>query len=355
MDDAGGGRRGLRAEVSSELLKALHREYGMVSTGRDLGGSSNLNLLVHQEHEPDGILCVARVYRPYVTAARLTDIQRVRRELIAGGVPCGQPIKTRTEQTWIEVGQRITSHSRRLVEVEPYVACDAVMDSWERLEIGLPVLGRIHALLRPVQVSVEGAHPPFANYLAAEDTLTSTRRGISRIRAWGASFEEENLAFAAEQLARRIVGYAGESWHLLPRQLVHGDFWGNNVFFREDRVMFVADFDFMGERARIDDLALTLYFATLSHLIDQSAVDQQRHLRRLVELYEQGLGERLTRHERTALPVALARQPLWSIGGWIAHLDDERSARQHASGMYPPIEWASQIMGDLDSWQEALS
>ena len=47
----------------------------------------------------------------------------------------------------------------------------------------------------------------------------------------------------------------------LPRQLVHGDFWDDNVFFRGEDPLFVADFAFMAERARIDDLALTLYYA----------------------------------------------------------------------------------------------
>jgi Ser/Thr protein kinase RdoA (MazF antagonist) len=45
----------------------------------------------------------------------------------------------------------------------------------------------------------------------------------------------------------------------LPRQLAHGDFWDNNVLFRSGRVVSVTDFDFMGVRPRIDDLALTLY------------------------------------------------------------------------------------------------
>ena len=38
---------------------------------------------------------VARVYRPWVTSSRLSDVQAVRRKLARGGVPCAQPVETR--------------------------------------------------------------------------------------------------------------------------------------------------------------------------------------------------------------------------------------------------------------------
>ena len=50
------------------------------------------------------------------------------------------------------------------------------------------------------------------------------------------------------------------------RQLVHGDFWDNNVKFSGDDVAGILDLDFMEERPRIDDLALTLYYAHASLL-----------------------------------------------------------------------------------------
>ena len=104
---------------------------------KDLGGSSNLNLLVTDG--PDGpdatgvtqsTHCyVVRVYRPWVTAARLADMQLVRRQLANGAVPCVLPIRTLDGESWVTVDSR-------LVEVEPYVEHDAKMDSWERLEAG---------------------------------------------------------------------------------------------------------------------------------------------------------------------------------------------------------------------------
>src|SRR5688500_4030379 len=97
-DDAGNGLRGSRATLSPRLLELLHERYGLDGTGeaRDLGGSSCLNLRIAIE----GVPSVARVYRPYVTAARLEAIQLVRRELACGGVPCAELVPTRDGEPW---------------------------------------------------------------------------------------------------------------------------------------------------------------------------------------------------------------------------------------------------------------
>src|SRR5215470_8178164 len=72
---------------------------------------------------------------------------------------------------------------------------------------------------------------------------------------------ERRMASPAARLAEQVA--AGETGRAarLPRQLVHGDFWDDNVFYRGQDPAFVADLSFMAERARIDDLALTLYYA----------------------------------------------------------------------------------------------
>src|SRR5690349_11533024 len=78
-DNAGNGLRGLRAVPSAKLLELIRRRYGLDSIDevRDLGGSSNLNLFI----ATGAGRYVARVYRPYVGAARLDAVQRVRHEL----------------------------------------------------------------------------------------------------------------------------------------------------------------------------------------------------------------------------------------------------------------------------------
>jgi Ser/Thr protein kinase RdoA (MazF antagonist) len=100
----------LRGVVSPALFTALRDHYGLRSRAvRDLGGSANLNLLLTE----DRLRYVVRVYRPWVTAARLADLQQVRRHLAGGGVPCALPLATRSGDSWIRVADR-------RVEVEHY-------------------------------------------------------------------------------------------------------------------------------------------------------------------------------------------------------------------------------------------
>jgi hypothetical protein len=89
----------------------------------------------------------------------------------------------------------------------------------------------------------------------------------------------------------------------LPRQLVHGDFRDDNVGFRHGRPVLLVDF--MGERA--------------------------------------------------ALPLAMARQPLSSIGGWAARLDDQAVARHHAASVGPDLAVAGQLMAELGRWQDTFA
>ena len=346
QDDAAGGLRGLRAPLSSELIQAVCDAYGFRSVDDvvDLGGSSSLNVLVGD----GGRRYVVRVYRPYVTKARLDDIQHVRRQLAAGGVPCSDILLTQDEQSWIEFNDR-------LVEVEHYVDHDVCMDSWERLETALPMLGHIHTILRGIATSPEGKYPVFANHLESQIALECTQSGTQRIRGWASSPYEVHLAATAEELAHLVTTVEHDLILVLPRQLVHGDFWHDNVLFRSSDVVLILDFDFMGERARIDDLALTLYFTSLKYAENSVSDDQLKRLGRLVDAYESGLADHLSGAERAALPLALARQPLWSIGGWVALLDDEASARRHAAGTSWAVAWALEIVRQIDRWQTAFA
>ena len=106
------------------------------------------------------------------------------------------------------------------------------------------------------------------------------------------------------------------------RQLMHGDFREDNIFSRRRSPVFAANFGFMAERARIDDLALTLYYAD-TELGPPTSQDRIAALQPLVLAYASGLGHPLTDRERAAVPWAIARQPLWGIGGWVAVLDDQ--------------------------------
>jgi Ser/Thr protein kinase RdoA (MazF antagonist) len=346
MDNAGGGLRGLRPTPSQALLATVRRAYGIDDWDDliDIGGSSSLNLCVGSGAER----WVVRVYRKSMSDERLGAVHAVRRALAAAGLPCAEPVATRDGQSWLVF-------EGHLVEVERYVEHDAVMDTWERLAIGLPVLGRIHTVLRDLVAGDAGREALFANHIAAADVLDYTARGTRRIRAWGPTTREMQLAADADELARLVAYGEGPLLGQLPPQLVHGDFWDNNVLFRDGRVVAVVDFDFMGARPRIDDLALTLYFTCLAFYEEAVSDGQLRQLRRLLDAYDMGTDIPLTSSERAALPLAIARQPLWSIGGWVASLDDEATARRHAAGTSAEVVWALRLIREMGRWQDALA
>lgn len=337
MDDTQGGRRGSRPVPTSELVDVIRASYGLdVREVKDLGGV-NLNLLVEGE---DG-RHVARVYLPYVDEARLAAIQEVRRDLSAAGVPCPRPKPTCGGTWWTPFGES-------LVEVERFVEHDGYMKTTDRLRRGLPLLGRLHSVTRTLEVPPAGRASRFANHLQPEDALAATTGATARIRGWDPTPAERRTADLADELAAVVSMAEVDLWPKLPRQLVHGDFWDNNVFFRGEEVVLVADFDFMGERARVDDLALTLYFADLEPpLLEQDA--RAANLRALVDAYVTGLDEPLTVAERAALPWALARQPLWEIGGWIGSLAEEK-AREYVAEMPTAVDRALQIARRPDFW-----
>jgi Ser/Thr protein kinase RdoA (MazF antagonist) len=159
----------------------------------------------------------------------------------------------------------------------------------------------------------------------------------------------------AEELAELVTEAETKAEAGLPRQLVHGDFWDNNVLFRHGRPVLLADFDFMGERARIDDLARTLWCARVDLGAEGGPAAERGRLRRLVAGYDAGLDLPLSAGERAALPVAMARQPLSSLGGWVARLDDEAAARRHLASVAAELQTALQMMNELHRWREIVA
>jgi Ser/Thr protein kinase RdoA (MazF antagonist) len=344
MDDAGGGRRGTRAAASGKLWEVLAARWAIPrQRGRDLGGSVNLNLLVHRGNDQ----LVVRVYRPSVSPARLKDIQVVRDRLDGAGVPCSVLVPARDGTRWAQV-------AGRLLEVERFIPHDGTMNTPRRLALGLPILGRIHALLAGMQVGPAGRIAEFANHIEPGRVLPGTRAGAARIRQWQPAPWERQMAGEAERLAELVAAGEAAVAPGLARQLVHGDFWDDNVFFQDETPVFIADFSFMAERARIDDLALTLYYADTEFGLATSQ-DRIAALQPLVRAYASGLDNPLADAEREVLPWAIARQPLWGIGGWVAVLDDQDTARAHAHATFPAIRRALQLVADVHSWHAGLS
>jgi homoserine kinase type II len=210
-------------------------------------------------------------------------------------------------------------------------------------------LAQLHEAMRTAPAPAAARTAPIANHIPAANVLDMTAPAIAAIRALGLTAAEEQYLRSAERLAGRLHDVADPR---LPTRLVHGDFWDNNVYFREAEPVHIGDFDFMGERARIDDMALTMFYAG-EHFGRQDATRERLdHLRALVDAFDGGLVDGLSAGERAALPYAIARSPLTFLRD-MAHqgrhgLDELRDLRG------PEYDWANRML-DSPAWLGAFS
>ncbi|GLV53245.1 hypothetical protein KDH_01000 [Dictyobacter sp. S3.2.2.5] len=330
---------------SRHLIDTIMSAYALTSVGDpiDLGGSSNLNLLFSER----GLCQVARIYREWVTRERLQGIQSIRATLRDAGLPFAQ---TRLSAD----GHPFIHCVNWLVEVEPFIGGQD-MTTWTQLKDGMQMLGRIHTVLSRVAVVPGTRRAPAANHIDAADALQTTLRACKSIRSWASSEEEERIASLSEELAHALRDAGDVATMQLPRQLLHGDFWDNNVKFRDGSLMAVLDLDFMEEGTRIDDLALVLYYtnsgSTLAEL--HSPGERMQALRELIDAYDSGLERRLSQEERALLPLVLARTPL----KYARHLllcSRVTEQRAVALAEAPELEWALSIATFAAPWQAAF-
>lgn len=291
-----------RAAASPELTELLRRSYGIArpETVRDLGGGYNLNLLVRDG--PDEL--VVRVYNTWVPQERLTAIQQVREHLRACSLLPVAPLRRTL------TGEGFSVLGTRLVEVERFLPVDAHMSTWPTLLVGLPVLGRLHNALGELMAPTAAAHAPWANHIPAARIVEETSPAIAALRELNLTSAQTRHVESAERLAAALLDAHRRAGVELPLQLVHGDYWDNNVGLSAANVVMIGDFDFMGARPRVDDLALTLFFTNEHFGRRDTSSERLARLRVLVDRYDVVLTRPLSLEERAALPFAIARSPL---------------------------------------------
>jgi len=326
----------------AELAALL--ELPIEAAWRDLGGSWTTNLLLDDPHQG---AVVVRVHRTSTTVGRLAAEQAARAELARAGVPTVLPIVGRT-------GSSISAlASGRLVEVEPFVSCTAQMKTPRLMVRGFAMLAMVHNGLSAAVLPPEARTVSCSNHIETDIASAATRDGANRIRGWKvpplSRFADEVVAHV-----ERVTELERRSVEQLPRQVTHGDFWDNNVLFDGDHVTAVLDFGFMAERSRVDDLALPIWFYLLEPGHGLPGAAEVQLVRDMVDAYDAASSEPLSEAERLAVPLAVARQPAWSVGGWVPVLDHDE-ALAHARSSVAELPVAQAVLRDLDLWQRALS
>ena len=206
IDNAGGGLRGNRAELTKELTELLSDEYRFTKSAKyiELESSSSLNLYI----ESNQTRYVVRVYRPYVTASRLDDIIHIRKKLNENGIPYSKTFQNIEKQNYIKWNDR-------LIEAEYFVENDGVMDTLEKLQSALPLFGKMTSVLGDIEnISADGENPYFANQIHFEQITKMTEKGCARILSWNPTDSERKIIYMSKKLEKKLHKQAKKYFHI---------------------------------------------------------------------------------------------------------------------------------------------
>jgi len=286
---------------------------------------------------------VVHIGRAELGSPRIEALHRARARLAECSIPVVELMRSLFGSSWHWCQGRV-------VEVERWVEHDARMTGGARLLTGCSLLADIHTAWSTLDLGPEGEACTWANWVSADAVASQCESAGPRLRGWG-------LGRLADDIVRLAALTADH--RVLPTQVVHGDFWDDNVYLRGHQVVAVTDFDFLGRRPRIDDLALLLHFADEQPYFEgagkRSARARREELAPLVHAYADQLVAPLTDHEMAALPLSLARQPLWNYGTRLMAQKDDVHARRDAQDAAPSVARALDIMTEPDRWIEAFT
>ena len=310
---------GPRATITPALLDLVvqHYQLGSVLSVTDLGGTYNLNIALQTAEAT----FVARVYRPWVTYERLLAIQPLKNQLVDYQIPVILPLHTTTGQTLIEVEQR-------LVEVELFIPHEQGSESWPHVQQRFAFLGQLHSVLSQLGNVVAIPAPQVENYALPQTLLSWTANTKQRLAQHHDPRVPAALAICGtvESLLHEIALWWEQSSNDLPCQLIHGDYGLSNVLSAQGQIRAVVDWDFVAVHERVFELAYALFW--MCERMEGATANYERAWQRvgeMVSLYQATNQRSLTEEEQQALPMEMARVPLY----WIAEaawLDDPMEA-----------------------------
>lgn len=299
--------RGPRAALTPSLLQALQEKYGLgpLQECEDLGGAYNLNLRLQTATGA----YVARVYRPWVARERLDTLQGVKHWLLTQQIPVILPLPTTS-------GTTMARHAGRLIELEPFVLHTPGKESWPRYEQAFALLGQLHTALANYPAAAM-ATPPVENYAVPAKLMEwiENVKGDLRRRGRGQVEEAVQICEEATTLLQQLMPWWRKTKGHLPQQLIHGDYGVGNLLWQEEHVIAIGDFEFLAVHERVYDLAYALYW--MFDRIEGTTAVQDRSWERMAEMvaaYDDSGARPLSPLERRAIPLEMARVPLYWIG-----------------------------------------
>lgn len=319
---------GPRADISTVLLLRVADRFslGEVLEHRDLGGTYNLNVYM---------LCstgefILRVYRPWVTSARLAFLQNLKKRLLIAGLPVPKPLG------W-DHGKQLGLSLDRLLEVENFTPSESISPNWETHYQSFRMLGCLHRAFRDILGIIEFVPPQVHNYDQPAQFLAwlgETKVEIAR-KPWSEDRQKAlEVCKKAEAALNPIANWWEQSGRFLPKQLVHGDYGGENILWQAGKIVALLDFDLVDVHERLYDLAYT-FFWLFERLEQRVAIENWpwERLPELLDAYQIGNGSRLSRKERDAFFVEMARVPLYWIVTAGFDPDPAITIHQHANNL----------------------
>lgn len=316
-------------------IVAIAADYGLTVVRADLPiASGAVNGVARLATDAGEV--VVRVHRPWTTAARLATVHAVCTSLHAAGLPLPHILRARD-------GTTATRLADRLVEVVAYVPHTHTADNWGRGAAAFAMLARLHAALDTLPPGL--VPPPYSSYATPDEAvgmLDETEAAFTALAARPRYAEAAAVRSTARALLRQLAEARCAYGAHLPRGLAHGDYGGDNVLLDGERVVALLDFDFLGERERLADLAYALYWALERYGSAFPAMPSDVALARaagLLAQYERHTARPLTPVERVALPLELARVPLY----WVAEAGYLPADAAHAGPLDQTLRFARHV------------